>query len=518
VWRLYELAFGCLLARLTFHCEVSIVFHGFRQASTARHATLLESALAVAVLLAMMVWKAPAANAAAPPPCDVPAAVAHALPAVVKILAIRGVSENGEPSGIRYFVGTGIIIDRSGLLVTNQHVIQNAAVVRVTFQDKTQAPAHLVAAAALVDLALLKVDVNDPLPTLSFADSDKLKIGQPVIAVGNPIGVGTSISTGSVSAVNRDLMRTPFDRYIQTDASMNPGNSGGPLLDCNGNVVGINTALLSNNKTLGSIGVGFALPSNTVKFVAGKLREPGASPNWIGVHLQDLDARLAILFKRPTASGAVVTSVDPGSPAARATLVPGDVVTRISGSELPDSRAIQRAIASVDPGTPLTLSVWHHGQRRDISVRGVPWPNFKKLQSKVSPNAAQITKALTYGVGLHVVAITEGDRERFGLSNVQGVLVDRVDPDTQAADVGLELGDVIVQLGDQPAMSPEQVMADLTYGKPESNDLVAVLVRKRTTGSRWIGLWVGRPNLREFMNRGSVPELASGTQHAGERR
>lgn len=492
--------------------------HGSRLAPTAHHATQLTSALAVAVLLAMTVWTAPAANAAAPPACDVPAVVARALPAVVEILAIRGVSENGEPSGIRYFVGTGIIIDRSGLLVTNQHVIQNAAVVRVTFQDKTQVPAHLVAAAALVDLALLKVDINEPLPTLSFADSDKLKIGQPVIAVGNPIGVGTSVSTGSVSAVNRDLMRTPFDRYIQTDASVNPGNSGGPLLDCNGNVVGISTALLSNNKTLGSIGLGFALPSNTVKFIVGKLREPGASPNWIGVHLQDLDARLAVLFNRPTASGAVVTSVDPGSPAAQAALVPGDVVTGIAGRDLPDSRAIQRAIASVDPGTPLALSVWHHGQRQDISIRGVPWPNFKQLQSKVSPNAAQIAKALTYGIGLHVVAITEGDRERFGLSNIQGVLVDRVDPNTQAADVGLELGDVIMQVGDQPAMSPEQVMADLTYGKPESHDLVAVLVHTEKTGARWLGLWVGRPNLHEFVSRGSVPQPASGTQHAGERR
>jgi serine protease Do len=493
------------------------MFHGSHQARTAHHAAQLKSALAFALSLSMTVWKMPAANATAPLTCDVPAVVARALPAVVEILAIRGVSENSAPSGIRYFVGTGIIIDRGGLLVTNRHVIQNAAVVRVTFQDKTQAPAHLLAAAALADLALLKVDVNKPLPTLSFADSDKLKIGQPVIAIGNPVGVGTSVTTGSVSAVNRNLMHTPFDSYIQTDASINPGNSGGPLLDCNGNVVGINTALLSNNKTLGSIGVGFSLPSNDVKFIASKLREPGASPNWIGVHLQDLDARLAILFKRPTAFGAVVTSVDADSPAARAALVPGDVVTRISGRDLPDSRAIQRAIVSVDPGTPLTLSVWHHGQRKDISIRGVPWPNFKKLQGNVSLNAAQITKALTYGVGLHVVAITEGDRERFGLSTIQGVLVDRVDPDTQAANVGLELGDVIMQLGDQPAVSPEQVMADLTYGKPESNDLVAVLVHKKT-GAQWIGLWVGRPNLRQFVNRGSVQEPAAGTQNSDGRR
>jgi serine protease Do len=487
--------------------------HGSRLAPSVRHATRPKSALVVAALLAMTVWRAPAAWAGAPAACDVPAAVAHALPAVVNILAVRGVSADGRPSGIQYFVGTGVIIDSSGLIVTNQHVIQDAAVVRVTFEDKTQAPAYLVAAATLVDLALLRVYVDKPLPTLSFADSDKLQIGQPVIAVGNPIGVGTSVSTGSISAVNRNLMRTPFDDYIQTDASINPGNSGGPLLDCNGNIVGINTALLSNNTTLGSIGLGFSLPSNDVKFISGKLRQPGAAPNWIGIHLQDLNARLAVLFKQFTTSGAVVTSVDPGSPAARAGLVAGDVVTSVSGEALPDSRAIQRAIVMVDPGTPLTLSVWHNGQRKDVSVRGESWPDFKKLQSKVIPSAADITKALTYGMGLHVVPIAEADRERFDLGNIQGVLVDRVDPDTQASDVGLQLGDVIMQIGNKPATSPEQVMAALAYGKPESDDLVAVLVHKKT-GAQWLGLWVGRPNSQEFVNHGFEPGPPTGARSA----
>jgi len=489
---------------------------GSRQTPSVRHGKRVKSALIAGALLAITAWWAPAANAAAPLACNVPAAVAHALPAVVKILAVRGVGENGKPSGIQYFVGTGIIIDSSGLIVTNQHVIQDAAVVRVTFEDKTQVPAHLVAAATLIDLALLKVDVDKPLPTLSFADSDKLQIGQPVIAVGNPIGVGTSVSTGSVSAVNRNLMRTPFDDYIQTDASINPGNSGGPLLDCNGNVVGINTALLSNNTTLGSIGLGFALPSNDVKFVASKLRQPGAAPNWIGIHLQDLDARLAVLFKRPKAAGAVVTGVDPGSPAARAALVPGDIVTGVAGDNLPDSRAIQRAIVMVDPGTPLTLTVWHQGKREDVSVRGEPWPNFKKLQSKVTPSAKYIAEALTYGVGVHVVSITKGDRQRFDLGEIKGVLVDRVDPDTQAADVGLELGDVIMQIGDQPATSPEQVMAALSYGKPEADELVGVLVHKKA-GAQWLGLWVGQPNSREFVNSSFEPGPTAGARSAGVR-
>jgi serine protease Do len=221
-----------------------------------------------------------------------------------------------------------------------------------------------------VDLALLKVEVHKPLPALSFADSDKLQIGQPVIAVGNPIGVGTLVSTGSVSAVNRDLMRSPFDDFIQTDASINSGNSGGPLLDRNGDIVGINTALLSNNRTLGSIGLGFALPANDVKFIGGKLRQPTSAPNWIGLHLQDLDARLAHPVQAARGVRCTRHQRGPGHPAVRASLVPGDIVTGLSGEDLPDVRAIQRAIVKLDPGTLLTLSVWHHGQRKDIPVRG----------------------------------------------------------------------------------------------------------------------------------------------------
>jgi serine protease Do len=200
---------------------------------------------------------------AKPPPagCDIANVVAEVLPAIVNIqnagLAHQEVMnvendllQRSQPS-IAYSVGTGFIVSPDGLIVTNQHVIRGAMVAVVRFQDKTLAPAHLVASAALQDIALLKVDVPRKLPTLSFGDSDALRVGQPVIAIGNPINVGTSVSTGSVSAVNRNLMRTPFDDYVQTDAAINPGNSGGPLLDCSGKVVGINTALLSNNPAQG---------------------------------------------------------------------------------------------------------------------------------------------------------------------------------------------------------------------------------------------------------------------------
>ncbi len=462
---------------------------------------------------------------AKPPPagCDVPNVVARVLPAVVniqnaglahqEIMNVRNdlLQQQSNTPSIAYSVGTGFIISSDGLIVTNQHVIRDAIVVLVRFQDKTQVLAHLVASAALQDIALLKVDVPLKLPTVSFGDSDALRVGQPVIAIGNPIGVGTSVSTGTVSAVNRNLMRTPFDDYIQTDAAINPGNSGGPLLDCSGKVVGINTALLSNNPAQGSIGLGFSLPSNGAKLVIKALQDPKAVPNWVGVQLQDMSARLASSFKRPNGSGAIVTGVAPGSPAALAPLVPGDIITSVGGEEQPDARAVQRAIVMAQPGQPVMLSVWHRGEAKQVAVKGEPWPNFKQLQSDVVPDQAEVARAFAYGLGLHVIAITDADRLRFGLGNLQGVLIDRVDPGTQAAELGVQVGNVIQQIGNEIVSTPEQAMAQLAYGKPDAHDTLAILVQE-ASGPQWVTVWVGRPDSRQFVTGGASTETAPTAQ------
>jgi serine protease Do len=481
-------------------------------------------AFTAAVIAVGVIGIGPLAKAAAPIACDVPSVVARVLPAIVKIdnaglahpetINVQNdlARETREPV-IESSVGTGFIISSDGLIVTNQHVIRDAIALRVTFKNKTQVPAHLVAAAALQDIALIKVDVPEKLPTLQFADSDALQVGQPVIAIGNPINVGTSVSTGSVSAVNRDLMRTPFDDYIQTDAAINPGNSGGPLLDCSGKVVGMNTALLSNNPAQGSIGLGFALPSNGVKAVARMLQDPKAAPNWIGVQLQDVNARLASSFKWPNVSGAIITGVHPDSPAAQASLVPGDIITSVDGEAQSDARAVQRAIVMVDPGQPVRLSVWRRGRSMPVTVTGKPWPNFRMLQSDVVPDRTRVAQAFAAGLGLHVIAIDDADRLRFGLGNIQGVLIDRVDPGTQAAELGLQVGDVIQQIGDEIASTPDQVMAQLAYGKPDANDIVAVLVRKQS-GPQWVTLWVGRPDSRQFVVVAPSAEAARSAREA----
>jgi serine protease Do len=309
--------------------------------------------------------------------------------------------------------------------------------------------------------------------------------------VGNPLGLGTSVSTGVVSGLDRDLMRSPFDDYIQTDASINPGNSGGPLLDCSGKIIGVDTALLSNSKVLGSIGIGFAQPSNDVRFVAGRLLDPNsAMPNWIGLHLQDLTDRLATIFGRPDMGGAIVTGTDPNSPAAVASLVPGDVVTGADGQDLPDARAILRFILLQPPGEPISLSVWHRDHMANVTVQGKPWPRIMALHDDVLASAASVEQVGVEGVGVHLAAVTDADRKRLGLPQGLGVLIDQVTPGSQADSVGLKAGDVIEQMDSQPASSLQAVSARLRYDNPAPHDVVALLV-KNDQGRQWLTLYVG---------------------------
>jgi len=466
------------------------------------------------VLLALTVASlcATAAHATAPTECNIADVVGRALPSVVNISVVRvlGKTESGQPTDEHFevFVGSGAIVDPSGLIVTNKHVIQDAAIIRVTLHNRKQVPAQLVAAAAATDLAVLKVNVPEQLPTLSFGNSDALQIGQPAIAVGNPLGIGTSVSTGVISGVNRDLMRTPFDDYVQTDASINPGNSGGPLLDCSGHIIGIDTALLSNNRTLGSIGLGFALPANDVAFVVGLLRDPThVVPNWIGLHAQDVNSLMAAVFGLPDTDGAIVTGVDPDSPAARASLQRGDIIIGIDNLHAVDSRQVQRTIAHYRPGTPVKLTVWRDDKTVEMTMKGEPWPNMMALRSEVLASPENISRAESIGLGMYVANIIPADRDRYGIDDKTGVLIDQVIPGSRAEDMGLAAGDVILQIGRQPVRSADQVNTLLMMRDSSApGHLVAVLVQNKA-GPKWVALWVGRIDPKQLV---SVASPSSG--------
>jgi serine protease Do len=485
------------------------------------------SIVAMTVLMAMGVFTP--AMAESPSACNVPAVVAGALPAIVNITVVRVITGNGEESGetadadskaitrgstpapesseadgphFETFVGSGAIINSAGIIVTNKHVIKDAAIIRVMFSNRTEAPAQLIAASSLLDLAVLKVNVPEPLATLSFGDSDALQVGQSVIAVGNPLGLGTSVSVGVVSARGRDLMRSPFDDYIQTDATINPGNSGGPLLDCDGKIVGIDTALLSNSTVLGSIGLGFALASNVTQFVADRLVAPDSgAPNWVGIHLQNLTGRLARIFGWPDMSGAIVTSVEPGSPAAKAGIQPGDIIVGADGQGRNNASAILRFVVTRQAGQPISLLVWRDDQMTNVVVRPQPWPHMMALRSDVLASPASVAEAQAAGLGLHFVA--RPDAAKNG-GSTPGVVVDAVTPGSQAANLGIQPGDVIERVNRRPATTPADVMQQLVRGSSADGDLVALLDHNKA-GTRWVTFYVGRVYVAGLIARPSLP-------------
>ncbi len=489
----------------------------------------------IAAFLAIGVWTP--AMAESPSACNVPAVVARALPAIVNITVVRVITGNGDESGetadadsktvahgstptpdssepagphFETFVGSGAIINSSGIIITNKHVIKDAATIRVMFSNRTEMPAQLIAASSLLDLAVLKVNVPEPLATLSFGDSDALQVGQSVIAVGNPLGLGTSVSVGVASARGRDLMRSPFDDYIQTDATINPGNSGGPLLDCAGKIVGIDTALLSNSTVLGSIGLGFALTSNDSQFVAERLVNPASgAPNWIGMHLQNLTGRLATIFGWPDMSGAIVTSVEPGSPAAKAAIQPGDIVAGADGQGLHNASAILRFFVTREVGQPISLLVWRDGQMANVVVRGQHWPHMMALRSDVLASPASVAEAQAAGLGLHLAATTDAAQNG---GSTPGVVVDAVTPGSQADDLGMRPGDVIERVNGKPATTAADVMQQLVRGSSADGDLVALLVHNKA-GTRWVTLYVGRVYVAGLIAR---PSAAGGFGPIGD--
>ena len=463
--------------------------------------------------------------------CDVPGIVTRALPAIVNITVDKVVKAGargdeaptdakgpdtksagpgttaGHQTGPHFetFVGSGMIINPAGVILTNKHVIKDAAVIKVMLSNKTQVPAQLIGAASLIDLAVLKVNVPEPLPALPLGNSDGLQVGQTVIAVGNPLGLGTSVSVGVVSARSRDLMRSPFDDYIQTDATINPGNSGGPMLDCAGRMVGIDTALLSNSKVLGSIGIGFALPSNLAQFVASKLLYPGADrPNWIGVKLQTLTPRLATIFGLPDMAGAIVAEVTPGSPAAAAAIEPGDIITGANGHSLDDATSIMRFIVTQPLHAAISLQVWRHEQMQNAVVRGEPWPNIRAMRADVLASPASVAQAQIAGIGLHLAPMTAAAEEPADGTGVPGALVDRVTPGSQAATIGVEPGDIIERIDAKPATTPDEVMHQLMQGSHADGDLVALLVHGKIV-TRWITVYVGHVFVAGLVATPSLP-------------
>jgi serine protease Do len=421
------------------------------------------------------------------------AAIAQqAIPAVVNIATWKvhpATEPGGSPRRVKVYA-SGFVVDPSGIIVTNKHVVDGALDMYTIFSNGDRAPARVLAVAAMLDLAVLKVDVGHPLPSLTWADSDTLRVGDPVLTIGNPLGIGMSVSAGIVSALNRDLHDTPFDSYIQTDAAINHGNSGGPLVDSNGNVVGIDTALYNPEENGGFIGIGFAIPSNTARFFVQFLLDPDhPKPGWIGVTLQDMTEELRQALDAPESTGAIVSAVDSSGPGNEASLRKGDVLARINGVQPADSRAFLRSIVKFPVGTQVHLTVWRGGAEQDIAVTVAEWPNFSPVDGVEMAQAAQtmmIEKAPDPGVRL--APLTDAARKQYALDpKLTGALVSAVERDCEARDLGIMAGDVITDVQGLPVVTPDDVRNAVRTAHEQRRPYLAVLVQGKN-GLRWVSL------------------------------
>jgi serine protease Do len=373
-------------------------------------------------------------------------------------------------------LGSGFIISSDGTIVTNNHVIDGASDIKVTLDDGTELRAVLVGQDAKSDLAVLKVKAGKPLPTVAWGDSDKLRAGDQILAIGNPFGIGTTVTAGIVSARGRDLHSGPYDDFLQIDAAINHGNSGGPLVDTNGTVVGINTAIYSPNG--GSVGVGFAIPSHEAQQIVAKLVKNGSIEHGlIGVDIQPVTPDIANALGLPRPEGALVAHVADGSPAARAGIETGDVVTGFAGQAIKEPKTLSRAVADLVPGQKEALSVWRSGKTIALSV--VVGGNDGGLKQAAATSSSQPAHPNVATLGLTLGDVDQTVRQALKVSSrVQGAVVEAVDPDQPAATTGIELGDIIVSVNRLPVKTAKETSQAIAAVSKSGKKSVLLLIER----------------------------------------
>ncbi|MGC5781439.1 DegQ family serine endoprotease [Methylobacterium sp. NFXW15] len=387
-------------------------------------------------------------------------------------------------------LGSGFIIDASGIVVTNNHVIGDANDIQVILHDGTKLKAEIVGKDPKIDLAVLRVKptAERPLKAVPFGDSEKMRPGDWVIAIGNPFGLGGSVSAGIVSARGRNIESGPYDNYIQTDAAINKGNSGGPLFNMDGEVIGINTAILS--PTGGSVGIGFAVPSNNAKTVIDQLREFGeVRRGWLGVRIQNVDdATAEALGLKGGARGALVAGVDEKGPAKAAGIEVGDVIVKFNGTPVKASSDLPRIVASTPVGQKVDVAVVRKGDEVTKAVTlGRLEDNEKPQQANVRQPDAE--SAVRQALGLNLSSVTDELRKRFNIKDGQkGVVVTRVDPNSNAADKRIQPGELIVEVGQEAVSTPADVTKRIDALKKEGRKSVLLLVAAANGDVRFVAL------------------------------
>ena len=389
-------------------------------------------------------------------------------------------------------LGSGFIIDAKGVVVTNNHVIQDAEEITVILQDDTRLPATVVGRDTKTDLAVLKVESKQALPFVKFGDSEAARVGDWVLAIGNPFGFGGSVTAGIVSARGRNINSGPYDNFIQTDAAINRGNSGGPLFNMNGEVVGINTAIFS--PTGASIGIGFAVPASTAKSVIDQLQKYGkARRGWLGVRIQKVTDEIAESLRLGKVQGALVASVTDGSPAEKSKIKSGDVILKFDNKDVTDMSTLPRLVAETEIGRDVDVEYWRDGKREKTKVNVGELPEEVASatdQGADTPSDAKDELAIK-GLGLSVAVLDAKARTKYKLKDTtKGVLISNVDADGVAAEKGLKPGDVIVEISQEEVSSPADVKKKVDEARERNRKSVLLLVEGQG-GLRFVAIQIG---------------------------
>jgi serine protease Do len=388
----------------------------------------------------------------------------------------------------RIALGSGFIIDPSGYVVTNSHVVGDAGKVEVTLQDNSKYPAKIVGLDPKTDIAILKITADKPLPYVTFGDSSAAQVGDWVMAVGNPFGLGGTVTTGIISARGRDIHSGPFDDFLQIDAPINRGNSGGPTFNLEGEVIGINTAIYSPNG--GSVGIGFAVPSNVAKAVLTQLEEHGkVSRGWLGVQIQEVTPAIAASLGLHGEHGALVAVVSPESPGAKSGLKQGDVILSFNGTDVDHLRDLPRLVAAARPDSHAAMTLWRNGQTIQLQATVGELADNDQVASATGKEEEQPAQA--DALGMHFSPLTSELRRELHLGkDAHGVVVARLDSGSPADDVGLNSGDILVAVNQQPVNTPKEAASKLKEiaASPKKS---ALLLLNRHGVTQYVGVSLG---------------------------
>lgn len=397
----------------------------------------------------------------------------------------NGNREFSEPRRFRsQAAGSGFIIDESGYVVTNHHVIDSARAIKVKLSDGREFDAKLIGSDKDTDVALLKIEGRD-FPTVTVGDDDRpLRVGDWVVAVGNPFGLGGSVTAGIVSSIGRDIGNGPFTDYIQIDAPINQGNSGGPTFDINGRVVGMNTAIYSPSG--GSVGIGFAVPASTIQTIVDQLKTNGTvSRGWLGVRIQNLTPELASTMGVKETKGALVADVVPGSPAERAGFSQGDIVVSLNGDSMEDTRSLTQKVASLKTGEKARFEVVRDGARRTLTAV----IEKRDAERLASADGAPVGPG---SLGMRLMPMTPSLRDQYELDDgMNGAVVVAVDPTSEAASKGVRPGDIIKRVGAHNVRAPADVSRGVEEAKQAGRENVLALIAG-SQGDRFVALRIAK--------------------------